>query len=243
MTHAEVTVDRLQQCIAEIHRWCSLRRLQMNPYKTELIWFGSCTDLQNLAALPGASSLAVTHNVVQGVSTVRDLRVTLDSELLMQNHVNKVARTCFCHTRRLKQVRKRLGPDVTSKLLRSLVFSRLDYCNTVLAGLPRSTIAQLQQVQNATARVVAHLGPRDHVNPTLKDRHWLLIEQLQIVSADVPSSHWTSSILSAKLRHCISWHDLTSSSALHKQSMILIIAHASEVWRTFIFLCRTMSLE
>jgi len=95
----------------------------------------------------------------------------------MQNHVNKVARTCFYHIRRLKQVQKLLGPDVAAKLVASLMFSRLDYCNAVLAGLPRSTTAPLQRVQNAAARLVARLDPRDHVTPTLKHRHWLPIEQ------------------------------------------------------------------
>jgi len=67
----------------------------MNPHKTELIWFWSCTNLQKLTALTGTSSLIVTHDVVQGVNVVRDLGVTLDSELSMQNHVNKVIRTGF----------------------------------------------------------------------------------------------------------------------------------------------------
>jgi len=55
--------------------------------------------------------------------------------------------------------------------------SRFDYCNAVLAGLPRSTISPMQRVQNATVRHVARLGPRDYVIPTLKNRHWLPIEQ------------------------------------------------------------------
>jgi len=177
MTHVELTVDRLLQCVAEIHRWCSSRLLQMNPHKTQFIWFGSRTNLQNLTVLPRTSSLTVTHDVVQGVNAVRDLGVTSDSELSMQNHVNKVARTCFYHIRRLKQVRKLLGPDVAAKLVTSLVFSRLDYRNAVLAGLPRSAIPPLQRVQNAVARLEGRLGPRDRVTPTLKDRHWLLIEQ------------------------------------------------------------------
>ena len=89
----------------------------------------------------------------------------------MQNHISKVIQTCFYHIRRLKQVglRKLLGPDVAAKLVVSLVFSRLDYCNAILAGLPRSTIAPLQRVQNAAARLVAILGPYDHVTATLKD--------------------------------------------------------------------------
>ena len=30
---------------------------------------------------------------------------------------------------------------------------------------------------NAAARLMTRLGPRDHVTPTMKDRHWLPIEQ------------------------------------------------------------------
>jgi len=144
----------------------------MNPKKTEFIWFGSRGNLENLAASTFTSSLTVTRDVVQRANVVRDLGVTLglDSELSMQNHISKVTQTCFCHIRRLKQVRKLLVSDVAAKLVVSLVFSRLDYCNAILAGLPRSTIAPLQRVQNAAARLVARL---DHVTATLKDRHWL----------------------------------------------------------------------
>ena len=55
--------------------------------------------------------------------------------------------------------------------------SRLDYCNAVLAGLPASTLALLQCVQNAAARLVAGLGPRDHVTPALRTLHWLPVFQ------------------------------------------------------------------
>jgi len=123
------------------------------------------------------SSLIVTRDVVQRANAVRDLGVILDSELLMQNHISKVTQTCFYHIRRLKQVRKLLGPNVAAKLVVSLVFSRFDYCNATLAGLPKSTIAPLQRVQNAAARLVVRLGPYDHVTATLKDRHWLPIKQ------------------------------------------------------------------
>jgi len=118
MTHAELIVDRLQQCVAEIHRWSASKRLQMN--RIHLVWATYNTNLQNLAALPGTSSLTVTHDVVQGINAVRDLGVTLDSELSMQGHVNKIVRTCFYHIRRLKQVRKLLGPDVTVRYVTSV---------------------------------------------------------------------------------------------------------------------------
>ena len=42
-----------------------------------------------------------------------------------------------------------------------------------MAGLPKSTVEPLQRVQNAAARLILHLGMRDHVTPALRQLHWL----------------------------------------------------------------------
>jgi len=40
-----------------------------------------------------------------------------------------------------------------------------------------ATIAPLQRVQNATARLIMNCGPCDHVASTLKQLHWLLVHR------------------------------------------------------------------
>ena len=62
------------------------------------------------------------------------------------------------------------------QLVMSFVISRIDYCNSVLVGLPVSTLAPLQRVQNAAARLILGLSRRSHITPALKQLHWLPIK-------------------------------------------------------------------
>jgi len=91
----------------------------------------------------------------------------------MKQHVNRIAATCFFHLRRLWQIRRRIGRDLTARLILAFITTRLDYCNSVLAVLPQITLAPLQRVQNAAARLVFELHGCEHVTPSLIQLHWL----------------------------------------------------------------------
>ncbi len=57
----------------------------------------------------------------------------------------------------------------------TLVISRVDYCNALLAGLPSNTIKPLQMIQNAAARLVFNEPKRAHVTPLFVSLHWLQV--------------------------------------------------------------------
>jgi len=106
---------------------------------------------------------------------VRGLGVLLDCKLNMTQHVSSTARICFFHLRRIRQVRRCLNETCRRILVQALVISRLDYCNSVLSGLPSSTLQPLSSVLHTAARLIKDLSPRDHITPTLKQLHWLPI--------------------------------------------------------------------
>ena len=108
-------------------------------------------------------SLHIRAVAIKSISVVRDLGLLLYSELSMRQDIGNLTGLCYHQLRRLKKIRRILGPSITCSLMSAFVSSRLDYCNLTLAGLPMSTIAHLQRVQNAAVRLVCGLGPRDHV--------------------------------------------------------------------------------
>jgi len=121
----------------------------------------------------------------------------------MKHHVAKVRASCHYHLRRLRQIRRCVGNEVTIRLVLALVISRLDYCHSLLAGLPRSTLAPLQRVQNAAARLVFELDPRDHVTASLIQLHWLPV-------------HWC-----IQFKLCCIMHFVLMSNAPHRIGLLL----------------------
>jgi hypothetical protein len=138
-----------------------------------VIWFGTAANLKRIKSVDLA--LQVSGGIIQPVNVVCDLGVLLDQELSMKQHINRQTSNCFYQIRRLKQVRRILGPEITTSFITAFVTSRLDQCNAVLADLPKSTVAPLQRVQNAVACLTTKIGLRDHVTPTLQQLHWLPI--------------------------------------------------------------------
>ena len=72
-----------------------------------------------------------------------------------------------------------LTTEATRALVQAFISCRLDYCNSVLAGVPDVYLQRLQSLQNAAARLVSGSGARrhDHITPVLVSLHWLPVRQ------------------------------------------------------------------
>jgi len=167
--------EELGDCASAVKDRCASKRLQLNTTKTELLWYGSTTNIGKLST--SEMLVRVGPDTIEPSSEVRDLGVYFDSELNMKSHIRRVAKVCFYHLRRLRTLRNLLGREATIRLVSAFILSRLDYCNAVLVGLPASTLAPLQRVMHAAARLVCDLKPSDHVNSSLCALHWLPVKQ------------------------------------------------------------------
>jgi len=96
----------------------------------------------------------------------------------MSKHIGSVTKPCFSHLRRIRQIKRCLNEHCLQVLVQVLVLSdsRIEYCNSVLYGLPNSTLSPLTSVIHTAARLVKNLSLRDHITPSLRQLHWLPIQ-------------------------------------------------------------------
>ena len=76
----------------------------------------------------------------------------------------------------LKCIRKYLSRESTEMLVHAFITSRVDYCNSLLYGLPNYQLHKLQRVLNASARLVCNVPRFCHISPLLRSLHWLPVK-------------------------------------------------------------------
>ena len=156
-----------------IKNWMDKMHLKMNPSKTEFIYFGNRVQLKKCLV----DNLNIVGDLILRSHTIKYLGAHLDENLNYKQHVNKKCQAAMFNYFKIKSIRCILDVPTTTHLCLSLCISHLDYCNSLLYGLPDSTLNQLQRVQNMGARLVLRRTKRDSITGCLKELHWLPIRQ------------------------------------------------------------------
>ena len=134
----------LEKCLADIHCWMSANMLRLNAEKTEVLVVGKWSKLKslNLDSLTVAGSCVIITD-----KPVRNLGVMMDRHMAMSAQVRQVVRMAYHHLRNIGLARGMLTVASTKQLVQALVISCLDYCNSLLMGLPNNLIHLLDMVQ------------------------------------------------------------------------------------------------
>ena len=164
----------LSSTLDNVHAWFSSNKLTLNPSKTKFLIIGTPqqrTKLNCKTLVFGSSDLSITP-------CARNLGVMIDSDLSYHQHITKITQTSYLQIRQIRRVRHSLDLNSAVLLGNSLVSSRLDYCNSLFYGLPKSSLKRLQRVQNTLARVViSSCKKHDHIQPVLRELHWLPVDK------------------------------------------------------------------
>ena len=135
------------------------------PLGTEFMWLGTGHLLQqvDIGDIPVLSS---TVKVVQS-ARARDRGVILDSQLSLCDHIAAICRSGFYQLRQIQPAIQSLTFDAAKTIVQAFIACRLDWCNSLLFGVPENLLRKVQSVQNAAARLLTNTRRRDHITPVL----------------------------------------------------------------------------
>ena len=130
--------------------------MQLNGDKSKAMLFALGAQA---AKVDPKAAVDIAGSTMELSADIRSLGVHMDGQLNMDRHVNSVCSSCYYHIRALRHIRPSLNQETAANIGRSVVSSRLDYCNSLMYGISSANMKKLQWVQNALIRVICSLGP------------------------------------------------------------------------------------
>ena len=168
-----IITSKLPTLMNSITDWMNSHFLKINPDKTEIMLLLP-NNLKNHHTINGSF---IEGNCIRFSDTAKNLGFKFDKFLTMNSHVNDIVSHCYKMLADVGRIRNLLSNKQTELLVHAIVSSRLDYCNLLLLGVNKSVINKFQKVQNTAARMIAKLRKYESVRETLKDLHWLRVEE------------------------------------------------------------------
>ena len=166
-------ITTIQNCIEEVRSWMRANMLKLNEDKTEFVVFGTQYQLAKISSI----EIRIGSECVMPVEHVRNLGFFMDRFMKNAVHINKICSQMFVLLKNISLIRSRLDNTTTKILVQALCLSKMDYCNSLLAGSTEYQLDKLQRTQNMACRVICNLGKFDQVSTSMAGLHWLRICQ------------------------------------------------------------------
>ena len=136
------STDLFTVCVLDIRTWMIWNKLKINDDKTEFIILHSSYKEFNANL-----DFEIGQTMVKPSDTCHNLGVIFDSHMKMEKQIQSICRSVNFHLRSNNSMPESLSEEATVLLVHALITSKLDYCNSLLHGLPDKLINCLQCLQ------------------------------------------------------------------------------------------------
>ena len=157
LSNPNVAPDCMHLCISDLRIWMIRNKLKINDSKTEFSIIRSSLLKQSFDDL----NIMVGDSNIVSSNSGRNIGVIFDKCIKLDYHISSVCKSTYFH---LGGIRSILSNDACAQLIHSLVTVRLDYCNSILYGLPDNSLYRLQKIQNTGARILTRLPRFLHIS-------------------------------------------------------------------------------
>ena len=167
--------QNLVDCFNTISSWMQEYFLKLNTSKTKILVIAPASVRDEIPI----NGTFIDGECIRFVDMAKNLGVLLDTELSFAPQINRVVSSCFATIKDISRIKKFLNKQQLKTLVSTLVFSKLDYCNSLYYGISSQLIKKLQVVQNSALRLIYGIRRYDRIStsPIFLELHWLKIKE------------------------------------------------------------------
>ena len=146
---------QLQNCLNDINNWLTYNYL-LNIKKTELI---NINMTNSTAYFP---DIYINNIILLPTNSAKYLGLHFNNELNLDKHINLIRQTTTAQLFNLRRLRPYMNTTTTTLLIHSLIISRLQYCNSLLATVNKDKIKHFDRIINRSIRLIYRLSRNDY---------------------------------------------------------------------------------
>ena len=150
---------KLTQCVKDIQQWMTANKLKLNQEKTEFFIACSPYHRSRISHL----TLWIGDTEIPQSQSIRNLGVVFDQHMTMSHHITPLSKSVNWNIRNIYRIRRFIDTDTCSHIVRSIVLSKLDYCNILLNCITKKDLNRLQKLQNKCIRLIFQQPRSTHI--------------------------------------------------------------------------------
>ena len=140
MSTLTTQIASIESGTQRVQSWLLNNGLHLNPSKSEAIAFYNPRSKPLAALAESIGTVSVAGSPIKLQTSIKNLGVYLDSKMSFDKQVSETCKACYFHIRALRHIRATLTTSRT--IAAATVSSRLDYCNSLLAGTSVSNLTR-----------------------------------------------------------------------------------------------------
>ena len=137
-------VNTINECISDLRTWMINHTLNINDSKTGFLIIRSQFSK---VAMPNLT-VTVGDTEISSSDEARNLSVIFDSFMNLEPLITQVCTVAYMYLSNVRNIRNMLTDDAASQLIYAFITSCIDYCNSILYGMPDTILSDLQNIQN-----------------------------------------------------------------------------------------------
>ena len=151
-------LELIEQCLNKIKHWMVQHFMKLNENKTQFIVLAK----NSIIPLCNKISLQIPGSIIEQSQSVNEslksLGVKLDTNLDMIRQINDVKMKCFWTLSNIRRFGQYLDENLKITLVKTLILSKVDYCNALYAGVSQYGIRKLKSIIDNSVRFIYNIN-------------------------------------------------------------------------------------